>query len=105
MCQKTLTRRPAAQLREATYEFVRGMERVWGVSFPEGRNQGLAFMAHCWEDLRVLPKPLALHLASELGGLACHAALRAMGFRALRCQVSARAPAPARTPACRCACC
>lgn len=80
----------ALQLREATYAFVRGMERQWGVAFPEGRNESLAFMAHCWEDLRVLPKPLALHLASELGGLAGHAALRAMGFRAARCQVSAR---------------
>ena len=61
------------------------------MSFPEGRNDGIRFMAHCWEDLRVLPKPLALHLASEAGALACHGALRALGFRHQSCQVRAHA--------------
>ena len=59
------------------------------MTFPEGRNESIGFMAHCWEDLRVLPKPLALHLASEIGALACHGALRALGFRHMRCQARA----------------
>jgi hypothetical protein len=78
-----------AQLQRATSGFVRGIEAEWGVTFPEGRNESIGFMAHCWEDLRVLPKPLALHLASELGALACHGALRALGFRHRRCQARA----------------
>jgi len=71
----------AAQLRARTAEFVRDIERVWGVEFPPGRNPDLIFMAHLWEPLRVLPKPLALHLASEAAGLACHALLAGLGFR------------------------
>ena len=76
-----------AQLQRATSGFVRGMEQAWGVTFPEGRNEDLTFMAHCWEDLRVLPKPLALHLASELGGAAGHCVLLALGFQQEQCQV------------------
>lgn len=74
------------QLRARTAEFVRDIERVWGVEFPPGRNPDLIFMAHLWEPLRVLPKPLALHLASEAAGLACHALLWALGFRRKRSQ-------------------
>ncbi len=54
----------ALQLQAATKIFVRQMEAEWGATFPEGRNPDISFMAHIWEDLRVLPKPLALHLAS-----------------------------------------
>lgn len=63
------------------------MEAEWGATFPEGRNPDISFMAHIWEDLRVLPKPLVLHLASEAANLAGHAALRWMGFRKDCCQV------------------
>lgn len=76
-----------AQLQAATTLFVRQMEAEWGASFPEGRNPDIKFMAHIWEDLRVLPKPLALHLASEAASLAGAAALRFMGFRKDSCQV------------------
>lgn len=47
--------------------------------FPEGFNAGVAPMTHLWEPLRVLPKPLAVHLASEV----CGAATRGL----LHCQV------------------
>lgn len=76
-----------AQLQAATKIFVRQMEAEWGATFPEGRNPDISFMAHIWEDLRVLPKPLILHLASEGANLAGHAMLRCMGFRKDCCQV------------------
>lgn len=76
------------QLQRATADFVRKMEQKWGASFPEGRNPDISFMAHCWEDLRVLPKPLALHLGSELISFFGRCLLRVMGFRMQTCQVS-----------------
>ncbi|CAL8465236.1 g4771 [Coccomyxa elongata] len=90
------------RLQAATKIFVRQMEAEWGATFPEGRNPDISFMAHIWEDLRVLPKPLALHLASEAANLAGHAVLRCMGFRKDCCQgftywirQPSRAPRPA----------
>ncbi len=55
--------------------------------FPAGRNTEIAFMAHVWEDLRVLPKPLVLHLGCEVVSAAAAALLRLMGFRMDTCQV------------------
>ena len=48
------------------------------------RNPNISFMAHLWEDLRVLHKPLAVHLLSELGALGTHAWLRMHGFQRFR---------------------
>lgn len=79
-----------AQLQATTKIFVRQMEAEWGATFPEGRNADISFMAHVWEDLRVLPKPLALHLASEAASLAGGVVLRCMGFRKDCCQVRVR---------------
>ena len=36
------------------------IEAVWGVQFEEGRTPGLRFMAHLWEHLRYVWKPLAV---------------------------------------------
>lgn len=77
----------SAQLQRATAEFVRQMEAKWSRELPEGRNPDIKFMAHVWEDLRVLPKPLALHLACEVMSMVGHAVLRYMGFRMENCQV------------------
>ena len=63
------------------------MEVKWNRVLPEGRNPDITFMAHVWEDLRVLPKPLALHLACEVMSMAGHALLRMLGFRMENCQV------------------
>ena len=63
------------------------MEAKWSRELPEGRNPDIKFMAHVWEDLRVLPKPLALHLACEVMSMVGHAVLRYMGFRMENCQV------------------
>jgi len=70
----------AADAATAT-RFVDDVERVWGIRYPGGRNDGLSFMAHLWEPLRVVPKPLALHVAAEAGALACAGVLWGMGFR------------------------
>ena len=67
--------------RDAIEAYVREMERRWGVTFPAGRNPNLRFMAHLWEPLRVIHKPLALHAACEAGVVACRAALWLAGFR------------------------
>ena len=37
-------------------------------SFPPGTNPAIRPMAHLWEPLRVVPKPLAVPLFSEAGG-------------------------------------
>ena len=76
-----------AQLQDATAAFVREIEDKWGRQLPEGRNPDIKFMAHVWEDLRVLPKPLALHAGCEVISLLGHAMLRYMGFRMENCQV------------------
>ena len=69
------------------------MEVKWRRELPEGRNPDIRFMAHVWEDLRVLPKPLALHLACEVMSMAGHAVLRLLGFRMDNCQVHCACPA------------
>ncbi len=66
------------------------IELEWGVKFLEGRNSEISFMAHVWEDLRVLPKPLALHLVCELVSALAVALLWQMGFRMDTCQVRAQ---------------
>ena len=67
--------------RDAIEAFVREVEKRWGVTFAAGRNPALRFMAHLWEPLRVIHKPLALHAACEAATLASHAALWCAGFR------------------------
>ena len=55
-------------------------------AFAPGRTPNLAFMAHLWEPLPFLWKPLAVHVAAEgMRGATC-AALHALGFTAARCQ-------------------
>ncbi|BDA49445.1 hypothetical protein COCOBI_14-0620 [Coccomyxa sp. Obi] len=73
------------QLQRAVAEFVDQIELEWGVKFSEGRNSEIGFMAHVWEDLRVLPKPLALHLVCELVSALATALLWQMGFRMDTC--------------------
>ena len=66
---------------------MQAIEQKWDRQLPEGRNPDVKFMAHVWEDLRVLPKPLALHVGCEIISLLGHAVLRFMGFRMENCQV------------------
>ncbi|KAK9804722.1 hypothetical protein WJX72_001924 [[Myrmecia] bisecta] len=75
-----------SQKRKSAHAFVGEIEQAWGVQFEEGYDPSLRFMAHCWEPLRVIPKPLAVHLASEAVGMACHLAIQCCGFSKRRCQ-------------------
>ena len=59
-----------------------------GYTFPPGRNNDIQFMGHLWEPLRVMHKPLAMHLTSEAVALATDASLFALGFKVYRCQAS-----------------
>ena len=59
---------------------------AWVAACSVWRNLGepmyccLQFMAHLWEPLRVVHKPLAVHLVSEAWGLVTHSILLWMGF-------------------------
>ena len=75
------------QVQEDVHDFLHMLELRHGVKLPPGRNPNIRFMAHLWEPLRVLPKPLLMYLTSEAVGLATDAALRVMGFKLHRCQV------------------
>jgi hypothetical protein len=56
------------------------LEQDFGFYVPAGRNSSLQFMAHLWEPLRVIHKPLILHLVSEASLVFSHAFLSFMGF-------------------------
>ena len=75
------------QIQGDVDDFLQMLEQRHGVKLPPGRNPDIQFMAHLWEPLRVLPKPLLMYLTSEAMGLATDAALWAMGFKMHRCQV------------------
>ena len=63
------------------------IEKKFGVSFPPGRNTSITFMAHLWEPLRWIHKPLAVFLGAEIMCVATDALLYAQGFRSYRQQV------------------
>ncbi|KAK9804242.1 hypothetical protein WJX72_002946 [[Myrmecia] bisecta] len=66
--------------RQLTSDFVDACERTWGVSFNPGTSQRVSFMAHLWEPLRVMHKPLVIHLVSEATGKVVHCYLARHGF-------------------------
>lgn len=49
--------------------------RAWNIKFPPGSNPELQLMGHLWEPLKVVHKPLFVHLASEMSVLLTHLAL------------------------------
>ena len=69
------------QERQHAYEYTQRVETTFDVHFEEGRNERLEFMAHLWEPLRWIHKPLALYLGAELMWLASNVVLYAQGFR------------------------
>ncbi|KAK9862700.1 hypothetical protein WJX84_006358 [Apatococcus fuscideae] len=56
---------------------------VWGESIGPGETKA-PHMTHMWEPLRVLPKPLLIHAASESTACIYRLALWAQGFQHLR---------------------
>jgi len=66
------------------YGYVDRIESKYGVTFPEGRNPDVEFMAHLWEPLRWMHKPLVVYIFAECMGLATDCLLRVLGFRAYK---------------------
>jgi hypothetical protein len=52
------------------------IEDAWGVKFPEGSNDSLQLMGHLWEPLKVVHKPLFVHLALQGSMFVTHLALQ-----------------------------
>lgn len=67
VCRRQLLRALlwAVQVRRQLSEYITRIEAVWGVRFEEGRTPGLRFMAHLWEDLRYVWKPMAVRPGSR----------------------------------------
>lgn len=63
------------------------LEDKHGYHFAEGGNKDIEFMAHLWEPLRVMHKPLAMFLTSEAVSVLTDVTLFCMGFKLQRCQV------------------
>ena len=61
-------------------QYVLRVEAKRGKPFPAGTNPAATFMAHLWEPLRTLHKPLALHAAGEAMRAATDGALWCLGF-------------------------
>jgi len=61
-------------------QYVLRLEARRGRPFPPGHDPAARFMAHLWEPLRTLHKPLALHAGGEAMRAATDAALWCLGF-------------------------
>lgn len=55
-------------------------EEAWGLSFPEGYEEGLEFMAHNREPLRAVHHPLALYVWGHCVALLTGIVMRCLGF-------------------------
>lgn len=90
-CSRQTEGSEVSQERDGLGVYIDRIERLHGEmfgkqAFAPGRTPNLAFMAHLWEPLPFLWKPLAVHVAAEgMRGATC-AALHALGFSAARCQ-------------------
>ena len=72
------------QERKQADAYIERIEAKFGVHFLEGRNHDIEFMAHLWEPLRWIHKPLLVFLAAETMGLVTDIVLYAQGFRSHR---------------------
>jgi hypothetical protein len=57
------------------------LEATFEVNIPPGYNEELRFMAHLWEPIRVVHKPLFVHVVLEASLIFSHIFLTALGFR------------------------
>ena len=64
--------------------YIAEIEQTFQLQFEEGRNPDVEFMAHLWEPLRWLHKPLAVYMLAECMGLVTNCLLHALGFRVFR---------------------
>ncbi|MCJ1422508.1 hypothetical protein MMC29_000388 [Sticta canariensis] len=67
-------------------DYLHRLEKKHGHRFADGRNNDIEFMAHLWEPLRVMHKPLAMFLTSEVVSVLTDVSLFCMGFKLQRCQ-------------------
>ena len=73
-----------AQEKARGLAYIAQIEQTFQLRFEEGRNPGVQFMAHLWEPLRWLHKPLAVYMLAECMGLVTSCLLHALGFRVFR---------------------
>jgi hypothetical protein len=76
-----------AQERRRSDEYLTRVEAHFGIRLEPGRSADIQFMAHLWEPLRWIHKPLFVFLGAELMWLATDALLFARGFRVFRHKV------------------
>ena len=75
------------QRRQDVADFVDEVLLVWGEEMEAGENLDVHHMMHMWEPLRVLPKPLVVHMFSEVAAICLRCVLWRRGFHHLRHQV------------------
>ena len=73
-----------AQEKARGLAYIAQIEQTFQLRLEEGRNPDVQFMAHLWEPLRWLHKPLAVYMLAECMGLVTSCLLHALGFRAFR---------------------
>ena len=77
--------------------YIERIQRKFGVTFEEGRNPDVEFMAHLWEPLRWMHKPLVVYIGAEAIWLGTDCLLRALGFRAYKHHNVSMQPCPPMT--------
>lgn len=77
---------PSQELQRSE-DYVLRAETKFNINFEEGRSDDIQFMAHLWEPLRWIHKPLFVFLGAEMMWVATDALLYAQGFRVYKHQV------------------
>eukprot|EP00210_Caulerpa_lentillifera_P006166 g5891.t1 len=70
-----------AGMEKVPEEMLSQFENQLGVKFQDGYNSKIAFMAHLWEDLNAVYRPLGFYILTELSGVLCGNILVAQGFQ------------------------
>lgn len=83
-----LQRHTVSQETRRSEEFLQRAEAKFDIYFAPGRSTDIDFMAHLWEPLRWIHKPLFVYLGAEMMWVATDALLYTLGFRVHRHQVS-----------------
>jgi hypothetical protein len=62
--------------QQTVKHFNQRLQDTFDVQFPKGSNPDLQLMQHLWEPLRVVHKPLMIHVFSEMSTFCTHALLQ-----------------------------
>lgn len=71
----------SAQEHKDLNGFVQEIQKRFGILFLKGYNSKVQHMAHLFEDLKVVYKPLCIHLLFEMPHLCTPVVLTLLGFR------------------------